>query len=61
MFNIFKAILAFAVICASSASVALADSLPVLGTSVPFAEGGVIGIAAAGVVGGIWLARRKTR
>jgi hypothetical protein len=61
MIKIFKNAMAFAVIFSSSASAALAGALPVLGTSVPFAEGGLIGIAAAGVVGGIWLARRKTR
>jgi len=29
------------------------------GVSAPIAEGGLLGLAAAGVIGGIWLARRK--
>ena len=30
-----------------------------MGTVMPFAEGGILGLAAAGVIGGVWLARRK--
>jgi hypothetical protein len=30
-----------------------------VGGQVPIAEGGLLGLAAAGVIGGIWLARRK--
>ena len=30
-----------------------------LGTSLPIAEGGLLGLAVAGVVAGVWLARRK--
>lgn len=30
-----------------------------VGSVVPIAEGGLLGLAAAGIIGGIWLARRK--
>ena len=40
-----------------STTVALA-SVP-QGSTAPIAEGGLLGLAAAGVIGGIWLARRK--
>ena len=29
------------------------------GAPTPIAEGGLLGLAAAGVIGGIWIARRK--
>ena len=32
-----------------------------LQAALPFAEGGLLGLAAAGVIGGVWLARRKRR
>lgn len=29
------------------------------GVTVPFGEGGMLGLVAAGIVAGVWLARRK--
>ncbi len=40
-----------------SATAALAGGT--VGVSAPIAEGGLLGLAAAGVIGGIWIARRK--
>ena len=31
----------------------------ILGVALPFGEGAVVGMIAAGVIGGVWLARRK--
>ena len=30
-----------------------------MGTVMPFADAGILGLVAAGVIGGVWLARRK--
>lgn len=64
MFNMFKYIMA--TIAAMSASVPsvmaaipVGESVPILGTDVPFAGSGILGLAAIGVIGGVWLARRK--
>lgn len=32
-----------------------------LGTDLPFGDGGLIGLAAAGIIGAVWLARRKEK
>ncbi|MBT5047709.1 MAG: hypothetical protein HOM58_04340 [Rhodospirillaceae bacterium] len=31
----------------------------VMGSTLPFADAGILGLVAAGVIGGVWLARRK--
>jgi|APSaa5957512535_1039671.scaffolds.fasta_scaffold603105_1 hypothetical protein len=56
MLNSAKLILPAIAVLAASTSTAFASPVPVVGTSVPFA---ILGIAAAGVIGGIWLARKK--
>ena len=73
MSGIFKFVIAsVAVLTAFASSAAFAGSGTValgaplgeqlgviLGTGLPFGDGGILGLAAAGVIGGVWLARRK--
>lgn len=49
---------AAAIAGASSAFAGVQLGAP-LGTSLPIAEGGLLGVVAAAVAGGIWLAKRK--
>jgi hypothetical protein len=58
------AVLAASVSAAFAAATPLGDPLSgalsvTMGTVMPFADGGILGLAAAGVIGGVWLARRK--
>ena len=52
-------------VSAASAAPALASTQlgtplsAVLGAALPFGQGAVLGLAAAGVVAGVWIARRK--
>ena len=59
MHNAFKIFVSTFAALAVSATSAFAGTLSALGGTVPIAEGGILGLVAAGVVGGIWLARRK--
>ena len=57
MHRIFWTIVATAIALTTSTTTAFA--VGPLGTSVPIVEGGLLGLVAAGVVGGVWIARRK--
>jgi len=61
MRNAMKCSLVSAVVMAASMSTAFAQ-IPLgtrLGLPMPFGNGGILGLAALGVIGGVWLARRK--
>ena len=66
MFKISNYVISTIAVMAASISKAFAGVLPMpislgdpLSTVMPFADSGILGLAAAGVIGGIWLARRK--
>lgn len=58
-FTAFSAALAAFVAAGSSTAFAGTTLSAPLGGALPIAEGGLLGLVAAGVAGGIWLARRK--
>ncbi len=55
MSNLLKYFVSAAALVAASASNAFASAVPVAAP----AAGGLLGLAIVGVVGGVWLARRK--
>ena len=66
MFNASKYVVSTIAVLAASVSTAFAGVAPLggplsvsLGAVMPFTDGGILGLAAAGVIGGVWLARRK--
>ncbi len=69
MLNNFKFVVSTIAVLTATMSSALA-SVPMgrplgarlgqeMGSALPFADAGILGLAAAGVIGGVWLARRK--
>lgn len=57
MYDLLKYLVSGAALLTASASTALASVA--LGAALPIGGAGLLAIAAAGVVGGVWLARRK--